>query len=179
MSFFETKRQFSSNFAALSSVMKDNSSVLFHLKLYKLSTKRTHQKQIFILSTARMKINQILCRFSNHKSVFTWTLHHLSVLWYIISLEFSSWNITLWTKRAQQSINFQIFECFNESSPNSSCQFWNHNVKVYSNFASLFSLMKYNSSVFFYLKPLYFRQKEPVEVKFSDLSGWVKIQQIP
>ena len=40
-------------------------------------------------------------------------------------------------------------------------------------------LMKYNSSVFFYLRPLYFRQKEPVEVKFSDLSGWVKIQQIP
>ena len=34
MSFFETKRQFSSTFAALSSVMKDNSSVLFHPKRY-------------------------------------------------------------------------------------------------------------------------------------------------
>ena len=68
MSFFETKRQFSSNFVALSSVMKDNSSILFHLKL---STKGTHHKQIFRLSTARMKINQIPCHFSNHKSVFT------------------------------------------------------------------------------------------------------------
>ena len=32
----------------------------------------------------------------------------------------------------------------------------------------LFSAMKDNSSVFFYLKSLYFGQKEPVEVKFSD-----------
>ena len=39
--------------------------------------------------------------------------------------------------------------CFNESSPNSSCQFWNRKVKVYSNFASLFSFKKNNSSVFF------------------------------
>ena len=51
-------------------------------------------------------------------------------------------------------------------------------VKVYSIFASFLSVMKYNSSVFFYLKPLYFGQKEAVKVKFSDLSGWVKIQQI-
>ena len=71
MSFFETKRQLSSNFAALSCVMKNNSSVLFHLKLYRLSKKETHQKQIFRLSTACMKINQIPCHFSNHKSVFT------------------------------------------------------------------------------------------------------------
>ena len=52
-------------------------------------------------------------------------------------------------------------------------------VKVYSIFALLVSVMKYNSSVFFYLKPIYFEQKEAVEVKFSDLSGWGKIQQIP
>ena len=38
--------------------------------------------------------------------------------------------------------------------------------------------MKYNSSVFFYLKPLYFEQKEPVEMKFSDLSGSVKIREL-
>ena len=98
-------------------------------------------------------------------------MHQLSVSWHIIPLKFSSWNITLWTKRAHQSTNFQILECFNESSPNFSCQFWNHRVKVYSNFASLFSDMKYNSFVFFYLKPLYFGQKEPVEVKFWDF--WV------
>ena len=51
-------------------------------------------------------------------------------------------------KRAHQSTNFDIFACFNESSPNSSWEFWNHKVKIYLNFASLFSVMKDNS-VFF------------------------------
>ena len=77
-------------------------------------------------------------------------------------------------KKSPSNCNFSDFECFNESSPNSSCQFWNHKVKVYSNFASLLSVTKDNSSVFFYLKPLYFGQKEPIKVKFSDfwVFGW-------
>ena len=89
-------------------------------------------------------------------------------------LKCSSWNITLWTKRAHQSTNVQIFEGFNESSPSSSCQFWNHKVKFYSNFASLFSVMKDNSSALFYLKLLYFGQKELIQAKFSDfwVAGW-------
>ena len=101
-------------------------------------------------------------------------MHHLSVSWHLIPLKFSGWNITLWTKRAHQGTNFQIFECFNQNSLNFTCQFWNHKVNVYSNFASLFSVMKYNSSIFFYLKPLYFGQKELIKVKFSDfwVFGW-------
>ena len=154
---FETKSQF---FFKLCITLqchekRDNSTVLFHLKLYMLSTKETHQVQIFGLSTARMKINQIPCHFSSHKSVFTYILHHLSVSWHTIYLDFSSWGITLWTKRAHESTNFQIFDCFNESSPNSSCQFWNHSVKVYSNFASMFSVMKDNSSVIFLAQASY------------------------
>ena len=120
MSLFGTKRQFSSNFAGLSSVMK---VLLFHLKLYRLSAKATHQKQIFRLCTARMTINQIF---------------------YVIFQ--TTRQFSLWTKRVYQS----TFECFNDSSPNFSCQFRNHKIKVYSNFASLFSVMKYNSSVFFF-----------------------------
>ena len=63
MSFLKRRASFSSNFASLSSVMRDNSSVLFHPNLQSLSSKRTHQKQIFRLSTARMKIKQIPCHF--------------------------------------------------------------------------------------------------------------------
>ena len=69
--------------------------------------------------------------------------------------------------------NFQTFGCSNESSPNSSCHFWNHKVRVYSNFASLFSVMKNNSS--FCSQHLeYFGQKELIEKIFSDFSvvGW-------
>ena len=69
MSFLKS-RAFSSNFASLSSVMRDNSSVLFHLKLYKPWTKGIHQVQFFRLSTAPIKINQIPCHLSSHTSVF-------------------------------------------------------------------------------------------------------------
>ena len=82
----------------------------------------------------------------------------------------------LWTKRVHQSRIFQIFQCFKESSPNSSCHFSNHKVKVYSNFPSLFSVMKDNSSKFLQLKLLYIGQKEPIEVSkfFRLLNGQVK-----
>ena len=149
MPFLKPRASFYSNFASLSSGMRDNCSVLFYLKLYMLSTKGTHQVQIFRLSTACIKINKILCQFSSYESVFTKILHHLLVSWYIIPLKFSTWNITLWTYRANQSIHLQIFKCFNEISPNSSCQLLNHKVKLYSSFASLFSVMKDNSSVLF------------------------------
>ena len=61
---------FSSKCGSLFSVMRDNFSVLFHLKLYMLSTKGTHQVQIFRLSTARIKINQIPFHFLSLESVF-------------------------------------------------------------------------------------------------------------
>ena len=85
----------------------------------------------------------------------------------------------LWTKRAHQCIIFQIFECSNESSPNSSCQFSNRNM-VYSNFASLFIVMKDNSSVFFQLKPHILSTKIAYRSEIFGLSsGWVKIHKIP
>ena len=107
-------------------------------------------------------------------------MHQLSVSWHLISLKFSSWSITLRTKRAHQITNFQIFECFIESSPNSSCQFWNHKVKVYSNFVSLFSVTKDNSSVFFLISNRYtFDKRSPYRSEiFRLLSVWVKIHQI-
>ena len=50
-----------------------------------------------------------------------------------------------WTKIAHQSTVFQTFECFDESSTDSSCHFWNYKVRFYSSFASVFSVMKDNS----------------------------------
>ena len=84
----------------------------------------------------------------------------------------------LWTKRAHQSTNFQIIYCFNESSPNSLCQFCNHKVKVYSNFASLFSVM---SPLYFFLSQtfiLWTKRAHRSEI-FRLLTGWVKIPQVP
>ena len=47
MSFLEPRASFSSNFASLFSVMRHNSSVLFHLKLYMLWTKGADQSANF------------------------------------------------------------------------------------------------------------------------------------
>ena len=86
----------------------------------------------------------------------------------------------LWTKRGHQRTIFHIFESSNESSPNSSCHFWNNKVMVYSSFASLFSVMKDNSSVFLSLKPCILWTKRAYQKEiFRLLSGWVKIHQIP
>ena len=85
----------------------------------------------------------------------------------------------LWTKTAHQRTTFQTFECFNESSPSCSCHFWNHKVKFYSNFTSLFSVMKITSLYFFSSK--YFGQKSPSKWNFqpfqwliehSPISSW-------
>ena len=62
MSFLKPRASFSSNFASLSTLMRDNSSVLFHLKLYMLSTKGTDQVQIFSQLLA-LKLTKFLVIF--------------------------------------------------------------------------------------------------------------------
>ena len=83
-------------------------------------------------------------------------------------------NYMLYTKRAHQRTILQTFECSNESPPNSPCHFWNNKVRIYLNFASLFSVMKDNSSVFFSSNIIYSEQRESSKVKFLDfwMVGW-------
>ena len=84
-----------------------------------------------------------------------------------------------WTKRAHQCTIFQAFGCSNESSPNSSCHFWNRKVRIYSNFTSLFSVMKDNSSAFFNSNLILWTKIAHQSEIFGLSSGWVKIYQIP
>ena len=86
----------------------------------------------------------------------------------------------LWKKVAHHCTKFQIFECSNNSSPNSSCHFWHPKVRVYLNFASLFSVTEDNSSVFFYLIShiLWTKIAHRSEI-FELLNVWVKIHPIP
>ena len=81
--------------------MRDNSSVLFHLKLSMLSTKGTHQVQIFSQLLA-LKLPKFLVIF---QATSQFSLHY--------ALD----------KKSPSKYKFSNFECFNESSPNSSCQF--------------------------------------------------------
>ena len=75
--------------------------------------------------------------------------------------------------------NFSGFEHSNESSPNFSCHFWNHKVRVYSNFPSLFSDVKDSHSVFFLAQTSHTLDKYNLSKWiFGLLSSWVKIHQI-
>ena len=83
----------------------------------------------------------------------------------------------LWTERAHQCTIFQIFGCSNESLLNSSCYFWNRKARVYSNFASLFSV---KPLCIFLAQTSYTLTKKTHRSKiFRLLSTWVKIHQIP
>ena len=80
MSIFKQKVSFSSKFGSLSSVMRDNSSVLFQLKLY-MVLKNYHVKvQIVRFATARIKIHRFSHVVFGTKSQFFFKLlHHSSV----------------------------------------------------------------------------------------------------
>ena len=86
----------------------------------------------------------------------------------------------LQTKRTHQSTSLQTFESCNKSLRNSSCHVPNCKVRVYSNFESLFSIRKDNSSLFFQLKPFILWKKIAHQFEiFKLLSCQEKNHQIP
>ena len=98
-------------------------------------------------------------------------MHLASVSWHIVSLKFSSWNIISF--RQKQPINVQVFK------------FWSPLMKVHPLLLAIFETTRSEfvqfcitlwchqdiSSVFFSSSLIYFRQKEPIEVNFSNF--WV------
>ena len=117
MSFSKPQVGFSSNFASLSSVMKHNSSVLFYLK-----QKKSIKVQIFRLSSARIKIHQIL--YVNFETTSQLLFKFCIILH--SSVNFKLIHFLLWIKESHQSPNFKTFECSGKNLPNSSYHFPNH-----------------------------------------------------
>ena len=141
---FETKKSFEIIFASLSTVMRDNSSVLFHLKLYMLSTKGTHQVQIFSQLLA-LKLTKFLVIFQ------------------------ATSQFSLKVRFGQKGpIKVQIFKFLSalmKVDPISHASF----ETTRSGFIQILHHCSLSCLLcIFYLKPLYFGQKEPIEVKFSD-----------
>ena len=97
-------------------------------------------------------------------------MHHPSVSWHIIPLKFYSWNITcFWQKQPIKVQFFRLLSALMEVHPISDATFAHgHKVRVYSNFASLFSVMKETLLYFFKLKPyILWTKRAHIEVKFS------------
>ena len=137
--------------------------------------------QILRLSSFVSKFSKFLMSFfkaqisssSNIASLFSVMKHNSSVLFWL------KHNI-LSTKVVHQSAHFQTCHCFHYNSPNSSCHFLERRVSCSSNFASLFSVMRYNSSVLFHQNICMLWANDPIKVQIFRLStARMKINQIP
>ena len=86
----------------------------------------------------------------------------------------------LWTKKAHQCTIFRLLGALIVKVTQFFMPFLKPLGQGFSNFASLFSAMRDNSSVFFQLKPriIWTKIAHRSEI-FRLLSGWVKIHQIP
>ena len=121
-----------------SSVITYNYSIFFWLKHNTLSTKVAHQSANFYTCHCLHKNSpNSSCHFWDQKSVSLQTLHHSSVSWDVTLLCTLHLKLHMvWTKRADQSANFQTFDC-------RPC--FKSRVNFLSNFASRFSVMTHNT----------------------------------
>ena len=108
--FSKLQSSFSSNFAWLCSVIKDNSSVLFVVKCYILCTKGTNHSATFEELSAQIKIHQILLIFETTNQFFFKFYITLSVSWDITPLYFFSWNFIYFQQK--EPIKIQIWWIF-------------------------------------------------------------------
>ena len=126
-SFFKPQVSFSSNFASLFSVMKDDSSTVLAQTLYPLVTRSPLKCTLFRLLSARVKFVNFLMsnlkRQVNSSSIF---VSFFIVMTHDCSVKFNLMHFPFWTKESHQSSNFDTFECSGKYLPNSSCHFPNH-----------------------------------------------------
>ena len=88
-----------------------------------------------------------------------------SVITYNLSESFLTETLYSLDKKAHQSTIFQTFQWSNEISPNFSCHFWNCKLRVYSNLFFSNSSLCFSSNLY-----IYFAQKKPIKMKFSNMS---------
>ena len=167
MAFLKPRVSFSSNFASLFSVMRRNSSVLFHPKLYMLWKKGAHQSANFKtfdfshrnslcpcssheigLLSALMKVHPIPhASFETERSGFI--LHHCSVSWKITPLYFWSPNLVYFGQKEPIEKKFPDFWVVGWKFTKFLMSHLKPQVSFSLNFASIFSVMRDNSSVLF------------------------------
>ena len=151
MSFLKPRACFSSNFASLSTLMRDNSFVLFNLKLYMLSTKGTHQVQIFSQLLA-LKLAKFL----------------------VIFQATSQFSLQLRFGQQKESMKVQIFKFLSalmkvHSIPHVS----------FETTRSRFTQILHLCSLYFLSQIILWTKRVHRSEIFRLLSGWVKIHQIP
>ena len=148
MSFLKAQVSFSSNVASIFSATKNNSSILFLAETLFTLVKSSLLKCKFVrLLSTRVKICQI--PYVNSSSIFASFFiimaHNSPINFKLIHFQFQ-------TKGYHQGHNLETFKYFGENLPNFSCQFLEAQASFPSNFVSVLSAIKHNSSLFFQMK---------------------------
>ena len=133
--------------------MTHNSSGNFKLIHFLLWTKGSHQSPNFdTFECSGKNLPNFSCHFSNYRSVFLQILHHSSASLKITPLYFFSSNNIYFAQK--EPIKVKLFETFKCSGQNRQfpMSITKQQVDSSSNFVSLFSVMKDNSSVVFQVK---------------------------
>ena len=167
MSFLKPRASFSSNFASLSSVMRNNSSVLFHVKLYIPSRKRTldgykfSKFQLLAWKLTKFQIPQFSLEFC-----ITFQCHDTQFLWNFLpeTLHFGQ-------KEPIKVQIFRILSAWMKVHPSPHVSFETTRLRFIQILQHCSVSWKITPLYFFYLTPLYFGQKEPIKVKLSNF--WV------
>ena len=124
MSFSKPQVSFSSNFASLSNVMKDNSSIFLGQKLPEKTNQSANFWDFWELGskfTKFLSFFETANQFSFKFSYQSW----VSVPSNITPLYFLSWSIIYFGQKKPIKLQiFKIFECSGQHLLNSSCQIW-------------------------------------------------------
>ena len=156
---------FSSNFPSLLSVMRYNSSVPFHLKLYMLWTKKAHQSVIFQTEGSPNSP----CHFWNHKVKIYSILHHCSVSWKITPLHFFSSNLYHVDKKSPLKLNFWLW-VVGWKFTKFLCHVWNYKSVFLETLHHISVLWEITLLYFISWSGTWFGEKKPIKVQNFRLS---------
>ena len=173
--------KFSSIFASFFTFMIHYSPVNFKLVHFLFWIKEPNKSPNFWTWTCSGKsLPNSSCHFWKYKSVFLQILHQYSVPSNITPLYFCNLKVLYFGQKQFIKVQFfEIFECFCENLPKSSCRFQNHK-RVFLQILHGYSVSwKITPLYFVRSKIVYFARKGPIKVQILETFECSKIQNSP
>ena len=129
MSFYKAQINFLSNFALIFSAIKYNFLCFFSSNIIYFAQRRPIKAQI--VNSSGQNSSNTSCQFRNNKSIPLWILHPVMTNYSPVNLKFGDFQVLWW------------------KFPKFLMSFWKVKVSFSSSFASIFTVIKHNSSVLF------------------------------
>ena len=122
-------------------------------------------------------LSNSLRHFPNHKWFYLQILLHSSVSWKITTLYFLGQTLHTLHERGQSRMFVDIWALGSKFTKFLS--FLKHEICFFLNWASLFSVMRHNSSVLFSWNFIYFQWKEPIKVQIWNFTWAIDVWNFP